>query len=253
MPSESTKVTRVALISLEGKKDGAGCYGRLYEIMSDKTINYTQGGTLGLYYGDYLTNKDYLDPIEATKTLVLSEEEFETLMGLIETLRKCKADKFNHDDYFSGGIAPGGPRIVQASVGRKLYWTLYFPFYEPEYPTLNLKEQAKLYPGIDVILRHGYMQEKPELLDIAYFLIDTFPEDVNREEFDETPKDLKEQGVLDENGKLTEEYERLSRKWSGPYASFYSVVMDPEDYEEYKREWERVFGERWRYLTPTVK
>ena len=224
MPSESTKATRVARVSFEGTLKLTG---HVYEIMSNKTINYMRG-PLGGYL---LTDKNYIDTIEETETLELSDGEFETLMGLVENLQTCKAD----NSFWTGF---GEPLIVQASVGRKIHWTFYRTFYEPEYPSINWEEIPELRGNKPPF---PYVHDKPELLDIAYFLIDTFPDYIDREVFSETPKDLKEQGVLDENGNLTDEYAHLSRKWRFEYPSYYELVMEPEEYKEYWAERERVF------------
>ncbi|MDR1703973.1 MAG: hypothetical protein LBS19_04735 [Clostridiales bacterium] len=173
--------TQVALIALQ---DLATAF--VFEIMSDRTVRYSYGNAIGLYineegtvYGKvtedgFLTNGAY-----GTDTMEMSERDYTTLLAMLDAVNGLEASALEPI------AATTDTCEVQISLNGKLYTCFYLDYLDP-----NRRPS--------VLERHG-VPDCPEMLDVAHFLVDTYPDHFEEGRF-KTPKMLIEEGVLDEQG-----------------------------------------------------
>jgi hypothetical protein len=140
--------TQIALVSLEYLGDAV-----VFELMSDRTINYAHGLTMGISYADdysmtgLITETDYLGEVFEAETFGLSEEIYNSLKKRIAILSSCKPPEIPALQYTS---------LIQVFTGDKLYVDSYAP--------------NRGYPRTE-------MTSLPEsLLEVGYFITESFPE-----------------------------------------------------------------------------
>ena len=170
---------RFAMVSFERM----GGYS-VFEIMSDGGINYAH--VIGVLDLESFDMPDCIpegrrdkqgNVIMEVDRFRLSSSEFDKLKVLISALRQRETIE---------NITQVGPNVYVLVDGIP-YKGYYYSFYDNNYPV---------------------QFEVSELLDIAYLLIDSLDVQMNKDYW-ETPKDLIERGILDENGTIKEENKEL--------------------------------------------